>query len=79
MKRFKKFFSVMFATIIVMSVFTAVPFTASAAADSSEITDTASCDSGEDNVSFDVPVMSLVPFPDFTMDEVNVSFDFTVK
>lgn len=44
MKRFKKFFSVMFATIIVMSVFTAVPFTASAAADSSEITDTASCD-----------------------------------
>lgn len=79
MKKFKKFFSVLFATIIVMSAFTVVPFTASAAVDNGECNVTASGDLGEENMSVNPPILSLVPLPTFTMDEVNISFDMMVK
>lgn len=79
MKRFNKFFSVLFAIIIVMSVFTVVPFTASAVADSNESTGIVSGDSGADNTAVNIPLLSIVPIPAFTMDEVNVQFDMIVK
>lgn len=79
MKRINKFFSVLFATIIVMSMFTAVPFTVSAAVDNSESTSTASGDLGVENIDVNVPLLTIVPLPAFTMDEVNILFDMTVK
>ena len=79
MKRFNKFFSVLFAIIIVMSVFTVVPFTASAVSDSNESIGIVSGDSGADNTAVNTPLLSIVPIPAFTMDEVNVQFDMIVK
>ncbi len=79
MKKFKQFFSVLFTTIIVMSAFTVVPFTASAAVDNREDIGTASSDLGEENMTVNPPFLSLVPIPAFTMDEVNISFDMMVK
>lgn len=79
MKRIKKFLSALFATVIVMSVFTAVPFTASAAVDNNESTATVSGDSGVENIDFNVPVLSIIPIPALPIDEVDVWFGMTVK
>lgn len=79
MKRINKFFSVLFATIIVISMFTAVSLTASAAVDNSESTSTENDDLGVGNIDVNVPLLALVPVPTFTMDEVNIWFDMTVK
>lgn len=79
MKRINKFFSVLFATIIVISMFTAVSLTASAAVDNSESTSTANDDLGVENIDFNVPLLTIVPVPAFTMDEVGIYFDMTVK
>lgn len=79
MKRINKFFSVLFATIIVISMFTAVSLTASAAVDNSESTSTANDVLGVGNIDVNVPLLTLAPVPAFTMDEVNIWFDMTVK
>ena len=79
MKKFNKLFSVLFVIIILISAFTAVPFTACAATDSSESTCTATYDLGGDNIYINIPLISLVPIPALTIDEVDIIFDMMVK
>lgn len=79
MKRIKKFLSVLFATVVVMSMLTAIPFTASAAVDDSESVSTANGDLDVEGIDVNVPLLSVVPIPPLTMDEVYVWFGMTVK